>query len=176
MILISINGGTKTQRNLTDDATRYILGKLLPRTRVLDIDIIIKNLLREDLAGYCLHKDKGEFELGLHNRGHLYNYISYLAHELIHLKQYNKKELMIKGKLDVWHGEEMPELSYAKQPWEIEAWELQSMLAKDFLKNSLGVTYKAAKELSPRTMKQIDWDYEYKTILDTIAAQERDDG
>lgn len=164
MIKISLRGGTKTQRNLTERASRYIIKQLLPRKRSLDLDINIRNLLIEDAAGYCLHVQKNEFEIELHNRGNLYDYVSYLAHELVHLKQYCRRHLVTRQRREFWMGEEMTGLAYSKQPWEKEAWSLQYHLAKDFIKEELNITIKESKELSPRTMKQMDWDLEHKVL------------
>lgn len=167
MILISLRGGTKTQRDLTEDAARYFIKRLCPRKRNLNLDINIRNLLVEDAAGYCMFLGGDDFEIELHNRGSLYQYLSYLAHELIHLKQYVRKELKTRGHRNWWLNEEWSGGSYYQQPWEKEAFALQYPLAKDFINEELGITYSKSKQLSPRTMKQIDWDMEVR-ILEKI--------
>jgi len=164
VILISLRGGTKTQRNLTEDAARYIIKQLLPRKRKLNIDFHIRNTLIEDAVGYCSMLDNtNDFLIELHHRGTLYDYISFLAHELVHLKQYTKKEVNEAG---FWKGKDFSKAAYRKQPWEIEAWKRQHSLAKDFIKNELGITLKDAKNISPRTMREIDWDLEIKYLED----------
>ena len=167
MIFISLEGGTKTQRNLTEDATRYFVKQLLPRKRVLWIDIIIGNYIKEDVVGYCDKLEKDCYKIELHNRGSLYEYLSYLAHEMTHLKQYVTGELVYKYNRSYWNGVDHTETAYFKQPWEKEAWKVQYSLAKGFISEVLEISYKKAKDLSPRTMKKIDWQMEYE-ILERI--------
>ena len=57
MINIYIKGGTKTQQRVTDEAARVFIKQLLPRKRTLNIDITIRNTLKENAAGYCTHED-----------------------------------------------------------------------------------------------------------------------
>jgi hypothetical protein len=169
MILISFKGGTKKQRDLTEDAARYFVKKLLPRKRKLHIDFHIRNTLKEDAAGYCSMLDNAnDFLIELHHRGTLYDYVSYLAHEMVHLKQYTTKEMNEAG---MWKGVDHSKTAYSKQPWEREAWAAQHNLAKDFIKNKLGLTLKDAKNISPRTMKEINWDLEIKHLEDICNAQ-----
>lgn len=171
MILISLEGGTKTQRNLTEEATRYFIKDLLPRKRVLYVDIIIGNLMKDDIAGYCSKMDRNEYQIELHNRGSLYDYLSYLAHEVTHLKQYVTGELVYKHNRCYWNKVDHTLTEYFKQPWEEEAWKQQYALAKKYLK-SVGFTIKASKDLSPRTMKKIDWQMEYEILERTCDAQD----
>jgi len=164
LILISLRGGTKTQRNLTEDAARYIIKQLLPRKRTLYLDIHIHNILKEDAVGYCMRVDRNEYELELHNRGSLYEYISTLAHELVHLKQYDQAELRFKHMKQYWMGVDMTDVAYEKQPWEIEARKLQPLLAKDFIENETDYTVLECEELSPRTLKPMNWQQEFDII------------
>jgi hypothetical protein len=171
MILISIEGGTKTQRNLGDSAIRFFVKKLMPRKRSLAIDLQIKNLIKDDVAGLCEHIGRNEVLIESHNRGTLYDYISFLAHESIHMKQFVTGELKTVNRKELWHGEDFTDVPYKKQPWEIEAWDGQHELSKDFIKNKMGITLKVAKELSPRTLKQMDWNAEALFLHKIVEAQ-----
>ena len=164
MILISLRGGTKTQRDLTEDAARYIIKQLLPRKRSLFLDIHIHNILKEDAVGYCMKVDRNEFELELHNRGSMYEYISTLAHELVHLKQYCNRELIFKHMKQYWMGVDMTDVPYEKQPWEKEARKLQDKLANDYIESETDYTVIECEELSPRTLKTMDWQQEFNII------------
>jgi len=164
VILISLRGGTKTQRDLTEDAARYIIKQLLPRKRSLFLDIHIHNILKEDAVGYCMKVDRNEFELELHNRGSMYEYISTLAHELVHLKQYCNRELIFKHMKQYWMGVDMTDVPYEKQPWEKEARKLQDKLAKDYIESETDYTVIECEELSPRTLKTMDWQQEFNII------------
>lgn len=64
--------------------------------------------------------------------------ISVLAHELIHLKQYQTQKLMVlNGARVVWDGEiidDITQIAYHTRPWEREAFELAPDLAKQIKK------------------------------------------
>tara|TARA_E500000081_G_C6098062_1_gene336149 strand:- start:697 stop:1260 length:564 start_codon:yes stop_codon:yes gene_type:complete len=168
MILISIEGGTEKQRDLGEDAIRFFVKKLVPEKEELLIDLKIHNLIQYDIAGFCEYVDENEVNLESHNRGTLYDYITFIAHECIHMKQYLTGELTTEGKVELWHGEDFTGLPYKEQPWEIEAWEGQHALAKEFIKKELGITLKLAKTMSPRTLKKMDWSRENKFTNDII--------
>lgn len=167
MINIYIKGGTKTQQRVTDEAARVFIKQLLPRKRTLNIDITIRNTLKENAAGYCTHEDRDQFHIELHNRGTLFDYLSFLAHELVHVKQYSNRELI----KDCWMGVDYFDVAYSKLPWEKEAWSAQYPMSKKYIKNNLGMTFVKAKDTSPRTMKKINWDLELKIIEATCDAQ-----
>lgn len=167
MINIYIKGGTKTQQRVTDEAARVFIKQLLPRKRTLNIDITIRNTLKENAAGYCTHEDRDQFHIELHNRGNLFDYLSFLAHELVHVKQYSNRELV----KYCWMGVDYFDVAYSKLPWEKEAWSAQYPMSKKYIKNNLGMTFVKAKDTSPRTMKKINWDLEYKILEATCDAQ-----
>ena len=167
MINIYIKGGTKTQQRVTDEAARVFIKQLLPRKRTLNIDITIRNTLKENAVGYCTHEDRDQFHIELHNRGNLFDYLSFLAHELVHVKQYSNRELV----KYCWMGVDYFDVAYSKLPWEKEAWSSQYPISKKYIKNNLGMTFVKAKDTSPRTMKKINWDLEYKILEATCDAQ-----
>jgi len=171
MILISTIGGTEKQRDLGDRAIRHFIKALMPRKRKLTIDLQIKNLIKDDIAGLCEHIGGNEVVIESHHRGSLYDYISFLAHESVHMKQYVTGQLKTTDKALLWNGEDMTDVPYKKQPWEVEAWNSQHNLAKDFIKNELGMTLKLAKETSPRTLKEMNWNQEALFLDKVIAAQ-----
>ena len=167
MINIYIKGGTKTQQRVTDEAARVFIKQLLPRKRTLNIDITIRNTLIENAAGYCTQEDRDQFHIELHNRGNLFDYLSFLAHELVHVKQYSNRELI----KDCWMGVDYSDVAYSKLPWEKEAWSAQYPMSKKYIKNNLGMTFVKAKDTSSRTMKKINWEIEYKILEATCDAQ-----
>lgn len=171
MIAISLEGGSKTQRDLTEKAVRYFVAELLPRKRSLNISVGIRNILKEGMAGCCEHMSGNEFEITLHHRGNLYEYISFLAHEMVHLKQYSTKELVTRYPKETWKGEDYSNVAYRKLPWEKEAWGRQHILAKGFIHGQMGMSLVKAKETNPRSMKKMNWESEIK-YLDNIAVKE----
>ena len=172
MILIDIEGGTKTQKNIAENAVRYYIKKLMPRKRSLIVDLKIHNLLKDDVAGLCERVERNYFIIETHHRGTLYEFLSYLAHEVIHLKQYATGELKTVNRKEMWKGEDHTDPPYTKQPWEIEAWGNQHSLAKDYIKNEMGLTLKVTKELNPRSMKQMDWAAESRFLVNLVDKQE----
>ena len=78
--------------------------------------------LREYYGSYYLYIDPAP----------LNEAIDVIAHELIHLKQYNTSELVFKNDTLTWRNKiyERNELSYGERPWEIDADEKGNELAK----------------------------------------------
>lgn len=62
-------------------------------------------------------------------------YIEILSHELIHLKQYYTKELLIINNNIYWKNEKINinDYTYEKRPWEVEAFSNQKDLEKKML-------------------------------------------
>lgn len=156
MILIEIIGGTKTQRDTAEDMIRYTLKKLLPKKRSLEIQINIKDTLVQEAVGFCEKISLKEYKIELYNRGDLYQYLTTIAHELIHLKQYRLQELEDTDSRTLWKGVDKSHLSYKDQPWEREAWKDSIPIAKSFIQEVLNLTIVGAKTLSPRTMCSFD--------------------
>ena len=171
MILISTEGGTAKQRDIGDKAIRHFVRVLMPRKRKLNIDLQIKNLIKDDIAGLCEYVGRNEVVIESHHRGSLYDYISFLAHESVHMKQYVTGQLKTTDRELLWNGEDFTDVPYKKQPWEVEAWNEQHNLAKDFIKNELGMTLKLAKDTSPRTLKAMDWNKEALFLDNVLASQ-----
>ena len=57
-------------------------------------------------------------------------YITTFSHELIHLKQYYTKELIVKNNITIWKGQQinLNNVVYQDRPWEIEAFSNQKDL------------------------------------------------
>lgn len=105
--------------------------------------------------GTCFFWDDNDFEIELNPNLTFEHIMITLAHEMVHLKQYAKKELKskyVKGKsIDVWKGVKYRNLKYKDQPWEHEATEMELDLFHNFIWFGLltGV-------LDITTIKQID--------------------
>ncbi len=56
--------------------------------------------------------------------------IEIIAHEIIHIQQYNKKELYVKGANVVWQDKVyiLSEVEYETRPWELDAFSKQNDL------------------------------------------------
>ena len=78
--------------------------------------------------GLCESVDSRNFIIDVALYG---NWMSTLAHELVHVKQFARGELT--ENLQYWKGKDHSETDYWKQPWEIEARRLQKKLMIDFM-------------------------------------------
>lgn len=84
--------------------------------------------------GYCLELDNHKtFEIELDKNLRLYDTVSTLCHELTHLKQYYRKEMVNLNYGRVrWKKKTYKEsLQYEKRPWEKEAFKVETQLAID---------------------------------------------
>lgn len=95
--------------------------------------IIERKKLEQGIRGLCLYDpEEREFTIELERRNtssrHI-NIYSVLAHEMVHVKQYVKNELVdFHSSLVLWNGKLMPSDMYWDAPWEIEAYGLQQGL------------------------------------------------
>ena len=79
--------------------------------------------------GYCEPLDRRTFIIDVALYG---NWLSTLAHEMVHVKQFAKDELDMA--LCYWKGKDHTKTDYWKQPWEKEARKLQQKLVNNFTK------------------------------------------
>ena len=149
MYIVCTYGGTKAMRELAEDVVEFTCRALMPRKRTLNIDIEIKDTLKDGAWGFCCsYNDQHTIEL--HNKmDSLYEYIATICHECVHVQQHCMGILNeVRGK-QMWKGSDYTEVAYSKQPWEKEAFAMQHKLAKAYLKHR-GITITKAKTLSPR--------------------------
>jgi len=78
--------------------------------------------------GLCESVDPRNFIIDVALYG---NWMSTLAHELVHVKQFARKELT--ENLQYWKGKDHTETAYWEQPWEKEARRLQKKLMIGFM-------------------------------------------
>jgi hypothetical protein len=117
---IAVVGGTKNQREYVESITEFCIGKLMPRMRTLDITIKLKTL--KDAYGYCLETDNERtFEIDVRRDLKLRTLLETVAHEMVHVKQYARRELHPVH--NTWCGKTInpKKTSYWDLPWEIEA-------------------------------------------------------
>ena len=136
---ITVLGSTPRKRELALDVAYFCLKELLPRTTTLDIEINIRNI-EGDVDGYCLEQDDNRFELEISTGLKDPDFITSIMHEMTHVYQHKKGWLKdINQFLKLWKGEEyIPVFStvdeYVNLPWETEAYEMQEILYKKYLK------------------------------------------
>ena len=59
MNLVAVEGGNKTQREICEKVVHYMIGKLMPRMRTLDIEVQLKNLTG-DAVGFCMMEENNQ--------------------------------------------------------------------------------------------------------------------
>lgn len=133
--VFSVRRGLSGESKIAKITVEWCAKKLLPRFRTLDIEVIFKNF-GDGTHAECHHIGGNEFEIYIQKGMKIFDLISALCHEMVHVKQYARKELR-----DVydgpWHVGTMwkksprnwDKVSYAEQPWEKEAYRLETPLA-----------------------------------------------
>ena len=117
---ISIKGGTTTQKKYARSMVKFCIKTLMPRMKTLDITV--KLCAPKGAMGYCLELDDNRtFEIEIDRSMRLRNMLETLAHEMVHVKQYARRELHPVH--DTWCGKTYnpKKVSYWDLPWEIEA-------------------------------------------------------
>jgi len=145
-------------RHLAQDAVVYLMSKELPRKRVLNLDIEIKNIRKEGCHGMIdSWKDRGKpysiIEIDNGKDMSLYDFIEVLCHEFVHMIQFLDGRWVQKENKIYWKGSDLTDMAYYKQPWEKEAFARQKPLAKYILREELGITLKEAKQIKVRGYK-----------------------
>tara|TARA_B100001057_G_scaffold93613_1_gene89963 strand:+ start:7453 stop:7884 length:432 start_codon:yes stop_codon:yes gene_type:complete len=117
MTYVNVSGGKPYQRKRVEDMIYYCINKLMPRMQKLDIEVRLKDL-KGSALGYCLSLDTRTFELEIDKSQKLRNLLTTVAHEMVHVKQYARKELT-EG---TWQGKLLnPKQEYWDRGYEIEA-------------------------------------------------------
>ena len=131
-------GSTRAKRELAESVARFCIRELMPRMRTLEVGI----LLSRDMAGadgFCLNRNRREFELEIDSRLGYEDFVSCICHEMTHVKQHARGELKDKTlSLKEWKGAEWITLystvdEYMALPWEAEAYEQQEILLEKWL-------------------------------------------
>tara|TARA_A200000159_G_scaffold103594_1_gene96291 strand:+ start:3214 stop:3651 length:438 start_codon:yes stop_codon:yes gene_type:complete len=136
MKYVEVKGGQKHQREMIQKLAEWTLQELLPRHRKVEVTIRLKDLTKEGVEGWCMEEDDRYFLVDVEKKQTLRDIVTTVVHELIHVKQYVKREMVdfydvktqsrkIRWKTSVYgYG-----TAYARQPWEKEAFKLQEVYA-----------------------------------------------
>lgn len=107
--MIYVQGGTKAQRKYAYSMADYVCNKFNINP---DIEISFRRLTNDRSLGGCVQVDNHEYEIDIKRSLRLRDLLTTLAHELVHVKQYELGQLN--------HNEE-EEFDYWDKPSEIEA-------------------------------------------------------
>ena len=119
-MLITVTGGKPNQRKYVESMVEFCIQKLMPRMETLDITVKLKT--PKGAMGYCLETDnKRTFEIEIDRNQTLRPLLETVAHEMVHVKQFARRELH--PSTDTWYGKTYnpKKVSYWDLPWEIEA-------------------------------------------------------
>jgi hypothetical protein len=130
MIDLTVRGArSEKKRKLTIDVAAFALKKLMPRKKELFIEFTYKNV--DGAEGYCLHIDKDMFEIEIDHKMKDDDLITCILHEMVHVKQYCRSELIQEDESSVWMKEVWPD-DDMYPPWEREAYQKQEELLKAY--------------------------------------------
>jgi hypothetical protein len=137
MVLVVTRGGRKLERELAEKVCYYMAKALMPRHRKIFISVEFQKGLeeKEDMMAYAMDCDDRCFEIGIDKeimtKYGLREFITAVCHEMVHVKQYVKRELVEKEGKQLWKGRNCTDVEYMEQPWEKEAYRLQDKLAME---------------------------------------------
>lgn len=117
------------------DACIFYLKELLPNKKLPSIEIDLYEM--HTLKGWCSPEDNG-YLICLDNTQPIEIMLTTLAHECVHIKQYELGELVDKNGENYWFGEQIKSYAYEDYynlPWEKEAYEKELMLLDNYMKN-----------------------------------------
>ena len=117
---IRVKGGSKSQQKHVRSMVKFCIKTLMPRMKTLDITVKLTS--PDGAYGYCLELDDNRsFEIEVDKRLRLRTLLETVAHEMVHVKQYARRELHPVH--DTWCGKTYnpKKVSYWDLPWEIEA-------------------------------------------------------
>jgi uncharacterized protein (UPF0248 family) len=147
MIGIEVTGGLKKDRELADEIIWWCMDTLMPRHRVLDIELRFTKTMEDGAQGFCYRGDDDrEYHIEIdHRLSRLVSkeeFIETIIHEMVHVWQGATKRMVDRfkgGYKQLWmckDGKYRNYLNtkYEKQPWETEAYRLQGPLTKTFMK------------------------------------------
>jgi len=125
MLFLEVKGGTKNKRDMVFDAAWFAFDYLMPRAKKpVEVEIKFSNL--KGVEGLQMETDDREFEIEVHRTLTGDDLLTCIFHEMVHVVQDLRKTKTI----------EMEKLPYWDRPFEIEAYELQEIILKEYQKSA----------------------------------------
>lgn len=105
--------------------------KLTRRKGQLFVSLVKGFEKEKGCSGMVYPHSDGIVLMDLDSRLSMNRLVEVLAHEMVHVKQIVKKELVQKGKKIYWKNQlvNAKKTSYYNHPWEIDAWKNEKVLA-----------------------------------------------
>ena len=82
-----VKGGTKTQRELTENVAMFAIKNLFPKIRKYFI------LIKLDKFNNCFEYDERDYVINIDKKQNHDDFVTAIFHELVHVKQYLKNEM-----------------------------------------------------------------------------------
>jgi hypothetical protein len=119
-MFVEVIGGNQSQKKHVHKMVEFCVKTLMPKMNNLDITVNLTT--PKGAMGYCCETDDNRtFEIEADKSQSLRNLLETVAHEMVHVKQYARRELH--PDKHVWMGKTVnpDDVNYWDQPWEIEA-------------------------------------------------------
>ena len=132
MITLEFGGRVKNRKRYEEFAIN-VINDLLPRSFKRDISVFVHFTKNINEMGLCHVEEKDVIGVQINTNQSAAEIAQTLAHELVHVKQFIRKEL--NADMDRWKRDRIPEdvmIPYRNQPWEIEAFEKEVWLTKAY--------------------------------------------
>ena len=126
---------------LCEDIASWFIKKYIPRHKFY-VRIVHKGLKREHSFGFCDFVDQAYrprvFVIEVQSNLSKEMYVKTLLHEFVHLRQWLQGTLRMKSGKMYFDGESVAKYEYMDQPHEVEAYDSEEELAREFLCDTYG--------------------------------------
>ena len=125
--------GRVTNRARSEEFACKVLNELLPRPFKREIGVFVHFTKNIEEMGLCHVEEKDVIGVQINTNQSAGEIAQTLAHELVHVKQFIRKEL--NADMDRWKRDRIPEdvmIPYRNQPWEIEAYAMEGWLTEAY--------------------------------------------
>jgi len=139
---IEVNGSYKARRTLAENVVEFCIWELMPRMKTLWVNVRLKSMRGEDATGFCWEGDSNrEFNLEIKQSLNEEEFIETVCHEMVHVWQGATKRMTEESNKRLWLCKDgkyrnYTNCDYMRQPWEVEAYRMQSDLLKEFKESS----------------------------------------
>jgi hypothetical protein len=134
MNIVEVSGGKAKEREIVEATVYLCIKKLMPRIKTLEIDVTVKNM--HSYGNVMMMDGNRHFDLEIKRGLNIFDLITTVCHEMIHVKQFVRKELFVSDEgLNTWKEKQfLGDIQYKDLPWEKEAFAKEEALALECFK------------------------------------------